>query len=203
MSEPSRRRPGEGVGAYKLTTSFPYLVRRVGVRIGELFDRRVEAFGVTVSMYRVLASLHEADGQQLGQLAAMTSIEMSTLSRLVGAMVRKGLVTRRRPERNGRIVEIALSAKGRSLVAQLLPIGAHFESMATAGLDAGAVAHLKAQLRITYDNLDRLEQELSVTLPALQGRARTGAARRPVREQGKTARAPLANRTGSGTSGGR
>ena len=165
MSEHIRRRPAEGVGNYKLTTSFPYLVRRVGVRIGELFDRRIAQYGISVSMYRVLASLREQDGQQLGQLAGMTSIEVSTLSRLIGSLVRRGLVTRRRPERNGRIVEIALSAKGRALVVELLPIGAHYESVAVAGLDGAAVALLKSQLRIAYDNLDKLEQELAAPPP--------------------------------------
>jgi DNA-binding MarR family transcriptional regulator len=198
MSEQSKRRSADGNGTYKLTTSFPYLVRRVGVRIGELFDRRVAAFGVTVSMYRVLASLHEADGQQLGQLAEMTSIEMSTLSRLVGAMVRKGLVTRRRPERNGRIVEIALTAKGRTLVAQLLPIGAHFEAAAVAGLDAATVASLKAQLRIAYTNLDRLEEALA----AGPGSA-DGTAPRALRGRAKAPRRPAAERAGGGASGGR
>lgn len=198
MSEPSRRRSSDGIGAYKLTTSFPYLVRRVGVRIGELFDRHVADFGVTVSMYRVLASLHEADGQQLGQLAEMTSIELSTLSRLVGAMVRKGLVTRRRPERNGRIVEIALTAKGRTLIGQLLPIAARFESVAVAGLDASAVALLKSQLRIAYDNLDRLELEVSGT-----SAGSAGASTPRPRDRAKRARTSLANRAGGGTSGGR
>lgn len=165
MSEHIKRRPAEGAGNYKLTASFPYLVRRVGVRIGELFDRRIAQYGISVSMYRVLASLHEQDGQQLGRLAGMTSIEVSTLSRLVGALVRRGLVTRRRPERNGRIVEIALSAKGRALVIELLPIGAHYESVAIAGLEATAVGLLKSQLRIAYDNLDKLEKELAAQPP--------------------------------------
>ena len=166
MSERSKRRPAADAAAYQFTTSFPYLVRRVGVRIGELFDRRIAAYGITVSMYRVLALLHERDGQQLGQLAGMTSIEVSTLSRLVGSMVRRGLITRRRPQSNGRIVEIALSAKGRGLLTELLPIGAHYERVAVAGLDPAAVAQIKAQLRVTYDNLDQLEQELGSQPPA-------------------------------------
>ena len=83
---------------YRLTTSFPYLVRRVGLRIGELFDRAVAPHGVDVSMFRVMAALAEHDGQQLGQLAAVTTIELSTLSRLVGLMSAKGLLTRLVPD---------------------------------------------------------------------------------------------------------
>jgi len=44
---------------YRLSNSFPYLLNRVGVRMGELFSRRIASFGVTLPMYRVLAALWE------------------------------------------------------------------------------------------------------------------------------------------------
>ncbi len=150
----------EGPGGYRLTTSFPYLVRRVGIRVGELFDRAVASYGVDVSMYRVLAALAEQDCQQLGQLSAMTAIELSTLSRLIGAMAGKGLVTRRRPRGNGRIVEISLSAKGRKLVVELMPVAVHFEEIALAGFSAGEVSRLKGQLETACRQLEALEREL-------------------------------------------
>lgn len=146
--------------AYRLTTSFPYLARRVGIRIGELFDRRIAELGITVSMYRVLASLLEQDGQRLGSLSHMTSIELSTLSRLVGTMIRKGLVSRKRPRANARVVEISLTARGRALAAQLTPIAEHFEDVALSGLSAKEVADLKRALDRAFTNLDRLEREL-------------------------------------------
>jgi len=40
---------------YRLTEAFPYLLNRVGVRMGELFSRRLESYGVTLHMYRVMA----------------------------------------------------------------------------------------------------------------------------------------------------
>jgi MarR family transcriptional regulator, organic hydroperoxide resistance regulator len=146
---------------YRLTLSFPYLVRRVGLRIGELFDRAVEPFGVDVSMFRVMAALAEHDGQQLGQLAAITTIELSTLSRLIGAMSSKGLLTRRRPRGNGRIVEISLSAKGRRIVDELVPVAEHFERTAVAGLSPQDIARMKSWLASAYTNLDTLEAELA------------------------------------------
>ena len=150
---------------YQLTASFPYLVRRIGLRIGELFDRAVEPFGVDVSMYRVMAALAEQNDQQLGQLAAITTIELSTLSRLVGFMAGKGLLTRRRPRGNGRIVEISLSAKGRRLTAELIPIAEHFEATAVAGLSEADIQRMKSQLTSAYRNLDLLEAELAVSAP--------------------------------------
>ena len=71
---------------YRLTNSFPYLLNRVGVQMGELFSRRIAGYGVTLPMYRVMAALWETGDQRLGDLATMTTIEISTLSRLVGEM---------------------------------------------------------------------------------------------------------------------
>ena len=144
---------------YRLTTSFPYLARRVGVRIGELFEQRVATFGITVSMYRVLAVLTEQDGRRLGTLSELVSIEISTLSRLIGTMVRKGVVSRRRPAGNGRVVEISLTARGRALAAKTMPIAARCEQVAVEGLSPDDVARLKAYLATAYQNLDTLERE--------------------------------------------
>ena len=156
--------PLDGPEGYRLSTSFPYIVRRVGLRIGELFDRAVAPYGVDVSMYRVIAALAEQDRQQLGQLAEVTSIELSTLSRLVGTMSGKGILTRRRPRGNGRIVEISLSVKGRRLAADLMPVAVRFEAAAVAGFVEADVARLKAQLEAAYSNLDALEHELAAAI---------------------------------------
>jgi MarR family transcriptional regulator, organic hydroperoxide resistance regulator len=72
---------------YRLTEAFPYLVTRVGVRMGELISRRLERYGLTLPMYRVMAALWQRGGQRLGDLSEMTTVEISTLSRLVGGLL--------------------------------------------------------------------------------------------------------------------
>lgn len=173
----------EGPEGYRLSTSFPYIVRRVGLRIGELFDRAVAPYGVDVSMYRVIAALAECDRQQLGQLSQVTSIELSTLSRLVGTMSAKALLTRRRPRGNGRIVEISLSPKGRRLAIDLMPVAARFEAAAVGGMGEDDIARLKAQLEAAYRNLDSLEQELSVIVATAKPARKK---RRSVRAEAQT-----------------
>src|SRR5262245_10816326 len=118
---------------YRLTNSLPYLLNRAGVRMGELFTRRIAGYDVTLPMYRVMAALKEKGDQRLGDLAFMTSIEISTLSRLIGAMKRKGLVSRKRLEDNARTVAINLTAKGKTLVEELIPIAMYFEEVAIRG----------------------------------------------------------------------
>jgi DNA-binding MarR family transcriptional regulator len=145
---------------YKFSTSFPYLLNRVGVRIAALFDERIADYGVTMPMYRVLAALRERPDQRLSDLSDMTTIETSTLSRLIGTMKRKGLVSRRRPEDNGRTVAINLTARGRGLVDELIPIVVHFEEVAVRNRTPAEVQSINRALAEAYDCLNDLEAEI-------------------------------------------
>ncbi|WJJ92860.1 hypothetical protein [Neopusillimonas aromaticivorans] len=44
---------------YKFTSSFPYLLNRVGVKMGELFSVRLAELDLTLPMYRVMAVLRQ------------------------------------------------------------------------------------------------------------------------------------------------
>ncbi|MGO8911119.1 MAG: MarR family winged helix-turn-helix transcriptional regulator [Bradyrhizobium sp.] len=148
---------------YRLSNSFPYLLTRVGVRMGELFSRRIAPFGVTLPMYRVMAALWENGDQRLRDLATVTTTEISTLSRLIGEMKRKGLVTRSRLEDNGRTVAINLTSKGRLLVEELMPIAIHFESVAVSKFPDEEVSRLKVVFREIYESLGSIEPEIEAT----------------------------------------
>lgn len=146
---------------YKLTDSFPYLLNRVGVRMGDLFSRRVASYGVTLPMYRVMAALGEVPGQRLNDLAEMTTIELSTLSRLIGTMEKMKLVSRSRLENNARTVAITLTRSGASLLSELMPIAQHFEQVAVSRLSPAALKTLKKTLSDIYQLLDTIEEELT------------------------------------------
>ena len=145
---------------YRLTNSLPYILNRVGVQMGELFSKRIRGFGVTLPMYRVMAALWEKPDQRLGDLAAMTSIEISTLSRLVGEMKRRGLVSRSRLKDNGRTVAINLAPKGRALAEESIPIAVHFEEVAVRNFPSGKTLDLKTVLDEIYQSLKSIEPEI-------------------------------------------
>jgi DNA-binding MarR family transcriptional regulator len=129
--------------------------------MGELFSRRIAGYGVTLPMYRVMAALWEKGDQRLGDLAAMTSIEISTLSRLIGTLKRKGVVSRKRLEDNARTVAINLTAKGKTLVEELIPIAMHFEDVAVRDLPKNGISDLKTTLAQIYTSLGSIEPEIA------------------------------------------
>jgi MarR family transcriptional regulator, organic hydroperoxide resistance regulator len=131
----------------------PYLVNRVGFALVESFSAEaLKAHGLSIDMWRVLAALSNNGGQRQVDLAGLTSIDASTLSRLVSRLVRIGLVTRSRSATSNREVLVALSPKGRALVQRLIPIANRLEQRASAGLSAKELAVVKQLLSRVYRN---------------------------------------------------
>ena len=150
---------------YKLTTSMPFLLARLGVRMGVLFSRRLSTYDLTLPMYRVLAALAERPDQKLSELSAMTDVELSTMSRLVGTMVTRNLISRHRQPTNERTVRINLTAKGAEQAQTLAKEAQHYEDVAVSTLKATEIDRLKLTLSRIYEALDVLEDELVATMP--------------------------------------
>jgi len=142
-----------------LDSYLPYLLNRAGVRIATAFGEEVRPLGASLQMWRVLAALREKGGRRMGDLSATTSIEVSTLTRLVDQMEKKGLVARRRDAADARAVALFVTAAGRRLTRRIVPIAERYERVALDGFGAREAAVLKAALRRLYANMEPLERD--------------------------------------------
>jgi DNA-binding MarR family transcriptional regulator len=132
----------------------PYLVNRVGAALVAGFGRDALARrGLSIEMWRVLAVLSSNGEHRQIDLGDMTSIDTSTLSRMVTRLARMDLVARTRSATDNRAVGIRLTAKGWALVARLIPVARAYEKAAMAGLGAADLAALKRALRHMHANL--------------------------------------------------
>jgi MarR family transcriptional regulator, organic hydroperoxide resistance regulator len=145
-----------------LAEYLPYLVNRVGNIIADQFGAEALApHGLSIAMWRVMAALASSGGQRQIDLADLTSIDASTLSRLVSRLMRTGIVTRTRSASSNREVIVRLSAKGQALVARLIRIALEYESEAISGLSAGDLVILKRSLRRMYTNMKNRQTALA------------------------------------------
>ncbi len=141
-----------------LDSYLPYLLNRAGARIAASFSDKVRPLGATLQMWRVLAALREQDGRRMGDLSTTTSIEVSTLTRLVDNMEKKGLVARRRDPQDARAIVLHVTAAGRRLTQRIVPIAERYETVALAGFNSAETRTLKAALRRLYANMEGLER---------------------------------------------
>ena len=140
-----------------LDAYLPYLLNRAGARIAAAFSEEMRPLGATLQMWRVLAALSERDGRRMGDLSETTSIEVSTLTRLVDTMEKKGLVARRRDGADARAIVLHATPAGRRLTERILPIAERYEAVALAGFSAAEAKALKTALRRLYANMDGLK----------------------------------------------
>jgi MarR family transcriptional regulator, organic hydroperoxide resistance regulator len=140
----------------ELIEYLPYLINRVGSALAARFtEDELAAHGLSIAMWRVLAVLSSNGGQRQIDLAELTSIDASTLSRLVTRLVRMGLVTRSRSRTNSREVIVALTAKGRALLNRLIPVALGLEGILSFGVAKKDLATVKRALRRMYANVNR------------------------------------------------
>jgi DNA-binding MarR family transcriptional regulator len=142
----------------ELDNYLPYLLNRAGSRIATAFGEDVRPLGATLQMWRVLAALRARDGRRMSDLGHVTSIEVSTLTRLVDGMEKKGLVIRRRKAADARVVTLDLTPAGRAMTRKILPIAERYEKVALEGFSQAEAATLKTALRRLFDNMDGLRQ---------------------------------------------
>lgn len=108
--------------------AIPYLLRQVAERLGRSLNEALRPFEQTPSVYRVLIALARCSPARITELAELTLIEPSTLSRTVDRMESDGLVTRTSGNDDGRTVQVAITANGRAFLDSILPaVAAQYE----------------------------------------------------------------------------
>ena len=139
-----------------LDSYLPYLLNRAGQRIAVSFGEDVRPLGATLQIWRVLAALREKDGRRMGDLSLTTSIDVSTLTRLVDTMEDRGLVARRRDPGDARAVALFATEAGRRMTQRIVPIAERYEAVALRGFRPAETKVLKQALRRLYSNMDGL-----------------------------------------------
>ena len=141
----------------QLENYLPYLVNRVGAALADHFTATTLArHQLSIMMWRVLVVLSNNGGRRLIDLSQMTSIDLSTLSRMVARLVRLGIVSRKRSKVSDREVEVKMTLKGQSLVARIIPSGIDYEKQLIKDISASDVAIAQRVLKQMYANLPKL-----------------------------------------------
>jgi MarR family transcriptional regulator, organic hydroperoxide resistance regulator len=142
---------------FDLGQYLPYLINRTGARLAVAFGREIRRYGIALQEWRVLAALAAQGAQRLSDLAALTSIELSTLSRLVGRMERSGLISRGRADADRREITLALTPKGTRTTRAIIGTARRYERLSLRGFKKREEAQLKRLLVRVYGNLTALD----------------------------------------------
>lgn len=93
--------------------SVGFLLKRCGILMSQVAERRFVSEPVSFTQWIVLATLSRFDHLSATALSAQTGHDMGALTRIVDDLESKDLVRRGRSEHDRRAIEIALTPSGR------------------------------------------------------------------------------------------
>ncbi|MHC9236401.1 MarR family winged helix-turn-helix transcriptional regulator [Pseudooceanicola sp. 502str34] len=94
-------------------TEWPfYWITRTSARYFMALEKRLKPMGLDVPRWRVLMSLYEDEHLSVSEIADVCIIKLNTATKIIQRMVADGLVTTRSRPTDGRVTEVALTAKG-------------------------------------------------------------------------------------------
>src|ERR1700741_3980267 len=97
----------------KADDSVGYLLKRCGVLMNQLAERRFQRLPISFSQWVVLVNLAQQEHLSATQLSAHLGHDMGALTRVVDELERLGFARRARSRRDRRAVEIAITPAGR------------------------------------------------------------------------------------------
>jgi DNA-binding MarR family transcriptional regulator len=133
--------------------SLGYQVRYVYRAFVKELAEQLAPHGLTTSQWSAMRVLWETDGLSQVELAQRMMVEKASLTSVLQSMADAGLITRVRNTADRRKVNIFLTAAGRRLREQVLPLGDLINKRATRGLSAAEVKEIRALLTKVMRNL--------------------------------------------------
>lgn len=129
------------MGGFHLDSFLPYqlavVARRVSQEYAALYRER---FDISVPEWRVVAHLSQEGSVSVREINIRVDMDKSKVSRAAARLERNGYITKRANRADKRLVELALTEKGREMVSELAPIARRYEDDVMARLGGDAVA---------------------------------------------------------------
>lgn len=140
---------------YPFRDTLPYYFTQIANNLSDVFNVSLGEFNISIPMYRVLVVLQDGESRMLNQIAQTLAVEQSTLSRQITTMVKLGLVSRTRPDENGRIVQIEITPYGKQVVTKMIPVAQGLEAFAIGNCSMSEIEAAKQTLKKILANVSR------------------------------------------------
>ena len=109
-------------------------LRRIGLKVTELYDNALESVGLSVTQYSLLVNLCRNEGCSTGELAERVKLEKSTLVRTLRPLLQRDLVVDKSTPGGGRRRCLYLTATGEEILEKAFPLWQKAQQEVTAKL---------------------------------------------------------------------
>jgi DNA-binding MarR family transcriptional regulator len=141
------------ITSVRMDDSTNWLLNYAGRLAVRQFAARLQSVGITPPQWGALARLAERDGQSLSEIGARALFDGPTMTGIVDRLEAGGLVERRRDSLDRRVINLYLTARGRSVIDSLPHIGADTDAVLLNGISERDLARFRDILHKVIANL--------------------------------------------------
>jgi len=144
----------------RLSTFMPYRLSIASNAVSDLIAREYHRrFGLRIAEWRVMAVLGDAGEATQRELVAATRMDKVAVNRATKTLAERALVARNPHASDGRSHHLALTAEGRALHDEIMPLALQMEAAVLEALSPGERSTLDRLLTKLLDRADRLAEE--------------------------------------------
>ena len=134
---------------FDLDSFLPYQLSVAASRVSRAFAERYRRdFGLSIPEWRVLAHLAQAGAVSVREIHARVDLDKSRVSRAAARLEAAGHISKTPDPQDGRLVQLALTDKGRGLVDRIIPVAMQYQAELEARLGNEAESLRRALARL-------------------------------------------------------
>lgn len=142
---------------YDLDGAIGFWLHLTHNRIRAHTERVLAPWGIAPEQWAILVRLWERDDLSQAELAAITFRDKASVTRLLDGLERAGYIVRGENPHDRRARRIVLTARGRALEAELVPVVRALIERWTRGVPRSDLEAAVSVLKTLYGNLDAME----------------------------------------------
>ncbi len=152
--EPNAKELGDPANADFRVENWPfYLIARTARRYEMDMERALRRIDMDVPSWRAIMLLHERSPSSVSEIAERAVIKLSTMTRVVQRLEKRGLVTIARRPADARVTDVYITPAGERTVQQVRTLASRLYQSAFKDMSPADVEMLNALLRRVFDNL--------------------------------------------------
>jgi MarR family transcriptional regulator, organic hydroperoxide resistance regulator len=149
----AKRRGDPGFADFKIADSPFYLLARTMGRYSIDMENALHAIDMDLPSWRALMIVAENNPSSVSEIADRAVMRLSTMTRVVQRLEKRGLLKVRRRKGDARVTEVYINSKGVRAAQQVRQIASRFYNLAFHDFEAAEIGALNVLLRRVFGNL--------------------------------------------------
>ncbi|MBP1743787.1 MAG: transcriptional regulator, MarR family [Firmicutes bacterium] len=135
-----------------------YWINKVERTMKNIHDKRFQEYGITLSQGSLLHQLWHKDGLTQTEMQERLKLRGASVSGLVDALIKKGLIVRKQDNEDARYKRLYLTEKGRTIEDKTIGLLMELDEEIMEGFDQEEKDMLICWMRKLYSNLEKLDK---------------------------------------------